>query len=53
MPFTYLIARLSIRLHIPPQALLELDQEMLQALMTGLKDEAKELKDANRNPRKR
>jgi len=26
---------------------------MLDALVQGLKDEAKELKDANRNPRKR
>jgi len=49
MPFTYLIARLSIRLHIPPQQLLDLDKTMLDALMQGLKDEAKEVSDANRS----
>ena len=55
MPFTYLLARLSIRLHIPPQALLDLDKNMLDALLLGLKDEAKEVEDnaRNRNARKR
>jgi hypothetical protein len=48
MPFTYLIARLSIRLHIPPQQLLELDKTMLDALLQGLKDEAKEISDASK-----
>jgi hypothetical protein len=48
MPFTYLIARLSIRLHIPPQQLLELDKTMLDALLQGLKDEAKEVSDASK-----
>lgn len=52
MPFTYLIARLSLRLHIPPKDLIELDKTMLDALMQGLKDEAKEVSDANKNRRR-
>jgi hypothetical protein len=32
---------------IAPQHLLELDQVMLDALLQGLKDEAKEIKDAS------
>jgi hypothetical protein len=52
VPFTYLIARLSIRLHIPPQQLLELDKVMLDALLQGLTDEAKEIRDANKNRRR-
>jgi hypothetical protein len=35
-------------LQIPPQALLELDNTMLDALMQGLKDEAKEVSDASK-----
>jgi len=45
------IARLSIRLEIAPQQLLELDPIMLQALLQGLKDEQKEISDANRSKR--
>jgi len=44
---------LSIRLGISPQALLDLDKTMLDALVQGLKDEAKEVSDANRTTRKR
>jgi len=40
---------LSIRLQIPPQQLLELDPIMLQALLQGLKDEAKEIDNASRS----
>jgi hypothetical protein len=36
-------------LGIAPQQLLELDKTMLDALVQGLKDEAKEVSDANRN----
>jgi len=43
---------LSIRLGIAPQHLLELDKTMLDALVQGLKDEAKEIKDANRSKRR-
>jgi hypothetical protein len=53
LPFTYLIARLSIRLGVAPQALLELDKIMLDALVQGLKDEAKENSDASRVKRRR
>jgi hypothetical protein len=35
-------------LGIAPQHLLELDKTMLEALVQGLKDEAKEIKDASR-----
>jgi hypothetical protein len=35
-------------LGIAPQQLLELDQAMLQALLQGLKDEAKEIQDASK-----
>ena len=38
---------------ISPQALLDLDKTMLDALVQGLKDEAKEVSDANRVKRKR
>jgi hypothetical protein len=45
---------LSIRLGIAPQQLLDLDPIMLQALLKGLKDEQKEIKDAsNRTSRQR
>jgi hypothetical protein len=40
-------------LGIAPQHLLELDKIMLDALVQGLKDEAKEVRDANRVTRKR
>jgi hypothetical protein len=53
LPFTYLIARLSIRLGIAPQHLLELDKVMLDALLQGLTDEAKEIRDANATKRRR
>jgi hypothetical protein len=53
LPFTYLIARLSIRLGIAPQHLLELDKVMLDALLQGLSDEAKEIKDASNSKRRR
>jgi hypothetical protein len=36
-------------LGIAPQQLLDLDPIMLQALLYGLKDEAKEISDANRS----
>jgi len=36
-------------LGIAPQQLLDLDQTMLEALLQGLKDEAKEISDANRS----
>jgi hypothetical protein len=42
-----------MRLGISPQQLLELDKTMLDALVQGLKDEAKEVSDANRTARKR
>ena len=38
---------------VAPQALLELDKNMLDALLLGLKDEAQEVKDANRINRRR
>jgi hypothetical protein len=40
-------------LGIAPQQLLDLDQVMLDALVQGLKDEAKEVSDASRVKRKR
>jgi len=39
-------------LGIAPQQLLDLDKAMLEALVQGLKDEAKEAKDANRGRRR-
>jgi hypothetical protein len=38
---------------VAPQALLELDKTMLDALVQGLKDEAKEISDASRTKRRR
>jgi len=37
---------------IAPQQLLELDKTMLDALVQGLKDEAKEVSDAHRGSRR-
>jgi len=51
--FRDLIARLSIRLGIAPQHLLELDKVMLDALLQGLTDEAKEIRDASTTKRRR
>jgi hypothetical protein len=38
-----LIARLSVRLGIAPQAILELDEVMLRSLIKVLQDDAKEV----------
>lgn len=38
---------------VAPQALLELDKTMLDALMQGLKDEAKEIDDASKRKGRR
>jgi hypothetical protein len=43
-----LIAKLSVRLGISPTQLLELDEVMLKNLITVLKDDAKEIANANR-----
>jgi len=40
-------------LQTPPQHLLELDRVMLNALLQGLQDEAKEIKDASNRQRRR
>jgi hypothetical protein len=39
-------------LGIAPQQLLELDKTMLDALLQGLRDEAKEVSDASKNRRR-
>jgi hypothetical protein len=39
-------------LGIAPQQLLDLDKTMLDALVQGLKDEAKEVSDASKNRRR-
>jgi hypothetical protein len=39
-------------LGIAPQQLLELDKTMLDALLEGLKDEAKEIENASRSQRR-
>jgi hypothetical protein len=44
---------LSIRLGISPQQLLDLDKNMLDALLQGLKDEAKEVSDASKRKGRR
>ena len=49
---TYLIAKLSVRLGIAPTQLLELDEVMLRNLIRVMQEDAKEMKDANRNKRR-
>ena len=45
---TYLIAKLSVRLGIAPQAILELDEVMLKNLIKVLQEDAKEAQNASR-----
>jgi DNA invertase Pin-like site-specific DNA recombinase len=47
-----LIAQLSIRLQIPPQAVLDLDTEMFRMLIKVLNEQAEEAKNV-RNTRRR
>ena len=50
---THLIATLSVRLGIAPQAILELDEVMLKSLIKVLQDDAKEMKNASNSKRRR
>jgi len=49
---THLVAQLSIRLQVAPQAILDLDTEMFKMLVQVLNDQAKESENASRNHRR-
>jgi hypothetical protein len=49
---TYTIAALSVELGIPPKDLIEIDQQMLEAIIQVLKDRAKEMKNASKRNRR-
>jgi hypothetical protein len=49
---TYTIAALSVELGIPPKDLIEMDQQMLEAIIQVLKDRAKEMKNASKRNRR-
>ena len=48
----YLVAQLSIRLQVAPQAILDLDTEMFKMLIRVLNDEAKEVENASKSKRR-
>jgi len=48
---TYTIASLSVETGIAPQAFIDMDSEMLRAIVQVLSDRAKEMKNASRGRR--
>jgi hypothetical protein len=49
---TYTIAALSVELGIPPKDLIDMDHQMLEAIIQVLRDRAKEMKNASKRVRR-
>jgi len=49
---TYMVASLSVELGIPPKEFIEMDHEMLRAIVQVLTDRSREIKNASRSRRR-